>query len=127
MPWQLTTPVAVGDLDSGSYGEAKITHFRQDVNRARFDLQLEYGNTVADVWERGIVPTGKVDHFVVLGTDYADLIADSVPDVQTLDPADAVRYAVAGAVWVERTYYATKRALYNWLSTNGHIDAGTVV
>ena len=127
MPWLLTTPIDAGDLDSGTYAEVKIIRFTQDPSRERFNVRLEYGNTVDGKWISGFSPRSKDAHATIMGTDYTDLVSAAVPDVQTSDPADAVKYEAVGAVWVERTYYAVKRALYEWLNTNGIIDAGSIV
>ena len=129
MPWLLTTPIDSGDLDDGNYGEVKITRFVQDSNRNQIQLRLEYGNTVDGKWESGYLPKGKSPHAVINnsgGSDYNNLVASAIPDVQTSDPGDPVRYVEAGDVWVERTYYAVKRDLYDYLVTKGIIDAGTM-
>jgi hypothetical protein len=126
MPWTLTTPIPGGGLEAGSLGEIKLTNFQHRSDKQRISFGIQYGNTVASKWERGYTPRDKGDDFLITGTDYDDLIANAVPDVQTSDPSDAVRYAAVGAVWVERTYYAAKRGAYEWLETNGHIAAGSV-
>lgn len=126
MPWTLTTPVAVGDLEDSALAEIKIVRLEQHANKKRLGLQLQYGNTVGEVWTPGYAPRAKQIDVQITATDYDDIIANSVPDVQTSDPADAVRYAQVGAVWVERTYYAVQRACYEWLNTNSIIDAGSV-
>ena len=125
MAWNLAAPVNCGDLDDGTYGEAKIVRFTQDSNRNRMDVRLEYGNTVDGTWVGGYLPQGKSSYVIISDADYGDVVSDSVPDVQTSDPSDD-RYAQVGDVWVEKTYEATKRALYEWLVANDHIEAGTL-
>jgi hypothetical protein len=129
MPWLLDTPIDSGDLDDGEYSEVKITRFVQDSNRGQVNLRLEYGNTVDGKWESGYLPKSKSPHATINDrgdTDYSTLVADAVPDVQTSDPGDPIRYVPAGDVWVERTYYAVKRGLYAYLEDKGIIDAGTM-
>ena len=125
MPWTLTAAVDCGDLDTGTYGEVKIVRFTHDPVQKRMTVRLAYGNTVDSVWEGGMLPNGKSYSVPIVDTDYDDVVADSVPDVQTEDPSDS-NYSQVGAVWVEKTYYATKRALYEWLNANEDIAAGSV-
>jgi hypothetical protein len=126
MPWDLTTALQTGGLDAaGPYSQVKVVDFHHFPNRSRLDVRFEWGNTPASDWVGGHVPVGTNTVVSITGTDYDDLIANSVPDVQTSDPSDA-NYAQVGAVWVERTYYAVKRAIYEWLNTNGKIGAGSI-
>jgi hypothetical protein len=130
MPWTLTTPVETGDLDTVDYAELQIvrmTHLSlPDAESIVVDLQ--YGNTVNGVWVEGIaIPTGKAKTVTIIGTDYTDLITNAIPDVQTSDPSNPNYYYDASAsVWVERTFAASKRGLYEWMYDNGYIDAGSV-
>jgi hypothetical protein len=126
MPWALIEPKKSGDLDVVPYTEVKIISFFQDPNLHRIDLRLEYGNTVEGTWVPGYLPVGKKDHANIYAADYASLVSGSVPDVQTEDPGDPDRYAQVGNIWVERTYHATKRALYEWLAVNEVIEPGAM-
>ena len=79
----------------------------QDSQKDLINVRLEYGNTVSEEWTPGILPSGKVSSVSISGSDYSSVVSDSVPDVQTEDPSD-LNYSQVGAVWVVRTYYATK-------------------
>ena len=127
MPWQLTTALDVGDLDVANYDQIRVTHLMHDSVRKLIHLSIEYGRTVADVWTPGATPAGKETSFTIMDTEYDNLIAGQAPDVQTIDPSDAIRYVQDGVVWVEKTYYATKRGVYEYLNSQGHTDAGSVV
>jgi hypothetical protein len=109
MPWQLTTPVNVGDLDEANYDQVKITKMVHDARRKMIRVTLEYGRTVDDVWVPGKRPAGKTTSVLIKGDDYTTLVTTSVTETDEL------------------TYDATKRGLYDWLSANGVIDAGSVV
>lgn len=107
MPWQLSTPVDVGALDTNNYNQVNITRFTHDTRRNMMILQLEYGRTVDGEWITGYAPAGKETSITIQGQDYLDIVTHvSLPD--------------------ELTYDAVKRGLYDWLSTNGKIDAGSV-
>lgn len=110
MPWQLTTPVTVGALDSASYDQIRITRMTHDSVRAFIQFDIEYGRTVDSVWTPGLAPRDKQTSFFLQGQEYTDLVT-------TAEPVDAN----------EKTYDAVKRGLYEWLNTNGHIAAGSVV
>lgn len=109
MPWQLTTPIGTGDLDTVAYSEVTITEFRFSNQRQFIMVQLEYGNTVSGTWVPGITPLGKQASHVVDGAAFLSLVANATPDVG------------------ETTYQAVKRALYEQLLADGIIDAGTIV
>ena len=108
MPWQLTTPVDTGDLDSVSYAEVKIVDMVHRANRSLIVIQLEYGNTVDGEWIRGTMPASKVNSHSIQGDDYTALVTGH----KTLAN--------------ELSYVAAKRALYEHLASQGVIDAGTV-
>ena len=108
MPWSLTTPISSGDLDATSYGEVKIVRQTHDSVRRIITVDLEYGNTVEDVWVPGIQPRGKLGSAYIQGTDYSTLVANSEPELN------------------EKTYDAVKRGLYAYLNTKGVIGAGTL-
>lgn len=125
MPWKLTTPVSVGDLDDADYDQVSITKFMQDPITDALALELQYGRTVDGVWVRGVTPKGKVKSIVISGEDYGNLIAGAKPDVQAKDPGSPLYFTAAG-VWVEHTYVAVKRDAYQWLADKGHIGAGSI-
>ena len=109
MAWDLTVAVGVGDLDTTTYGEIRITSQRHDSGRRKFILlNWEYGNTVDDVWVPGMTPSDKSASAMIDGTAYDTFIAAHT----SLD--------------AELTFVAAKRGLYTWLYDNGHIDAGSV-
>lgn len=126
MPWNLTTAVSTGDLADSDYAQVKIVRQLKDSYRNEIKLELEYGNTVDGNWIGGMLPNGKQPSHTISGQDYADIKANAKPDVQTSDPEDSDRYFVSGSVWVERTWYAAKRALYEELEDKGVIAAGSV-
>jgi len=109
MPWTLTTPIAVGDLDpSGSYGEVRIVEqIHRSVDRV-IHVMLEYGNTVTGEWKKGLDPVGKTLGVDISGQDYLDLVEDSMPDTG------------------ETTYEAVKRGLYEYLADKSLIGPGTL-
>jgi len=109
MPWQLTTPVDVGSLDVANYDQLKIVRMTHVASGAqRVEVQIEYGRTVDNQWVRGMDPVGKTTYFIISGADYDNLVTHISNDS-------------------ELTYEAVKRGLYEWLSANGHIDAGAIV
>lgn len=130
MPWDLNTPVNTGDLDEGNYSQAKVTRLMQDSNRNNMRVNLEYGNTVGGVWERGKAPpAGKRPVYQIEGDEYTTLVDTATPRVFLSDPSDPnfVEVDVGGTpVWVEKTYVATKRGVYEHLEAQGVIDAGSI-
>ena len=109
MPWTLTTPVAVGDLDpSGPYTEVRIVRQSHDSVRRAIIVHLEYGNTVDGVWKSGIPARDRPASVIINSADYDELVADSEP--------------VAG----EKTYGAVKRGLYEYLLEKNVIGPGTL-
>ena len=109
MPWTLTTPVDVGDLDpAGSYTQVKIVSQLQRSTRGLIRLNLEYGNTVDDEWVPGINPIGKDVSIDISGEDYATLVSTASPEEGEL------------------TYDAVKRALYTYCADNDYIAPGTL-
>lgn len=109
MPWQLTTPLNVGDLDTGSYSQIKITRLTHDSVRGFLNVDLEYGNTTAGKWVPGVAPRTKQTSIFINDQDYQDLVEDSI--------------ATDG----ENVYEAIKRVLYAYLVTNNIISAGSLV
>ena len=110
MPWQLTTPVDVGNLDVADYNQIKIVRMvHATQSPERIEVQIEYGRTVNNVWTRGMDPVGKQTYFIIEGQAYQDLVTTHVPNAQ------------------EKTYEAVKRGLYEWLNDNDHIADGSVV
>jgi len=136
MPWDLTTPVPTGDLASSDYGEVKLVRMTHDSEQAQFRLRLSYGNTNAGNWEAGYTPVGKDTGVLIEGADYDAIATTEKPSVtfddKSADPnysAVVINHSTHGdlTVYVEKTYSAVKRGLYEWLNDNGYIDAGTVV
>jgi len=110
MPWQLTTPVAVGDLDpNGPYNQISIMRQLHDRRRQMIHLELEYGNTVTDNWVPGMTPTGKETSVSIQGEDYTTLVTTHASNDGEL------------------TYDAAKRGLFEYLLAKGIIDAGSIV
>ena len=109
MPWQLTTPVPVGGLDTANYDQIRITRFDNDSVRLRMLIELEYGRTVNGTWVKGFTPVGKHTSVMIEGADYSAFVA-------TATPAEG-----------ETTYEAVKRNLYEWLVAHSIIEAGAVV
>lgn len=110
MPWQLTTPLNAGDLDTTqAYDQVEIQGLNWDGKRAMMGLPLEWGTTVDGDWKSGITPRGKESFVQIEGQTYLDLLANSMPQ--------------AG----ETTYQAVKRGLYEYLATAGVIGPGSVV
>lgn len=130
MPWDLTTPINTGDLDSSTYAQAKITRLMQDSNRGSLRVNIEYGNTVDGEWQRGKgAPSGKSPMANLDGAEYETLVDTAVPQVALSDPGDPnyVQVDVGGTpVWVEKTYVAVKRGIYEHLNSTGAIDAGSI-
>ena len=112
MPWTLTTPIQTGGLDSDAYDKIKITKFLQDAVRNMMEVHIEYGREEtqgeATVWIPGFAPKTRQTYFRIEGEDYLTLVTTHLPNEGEL------------------TYEAVKRALYTWLNTNGHIDAGVI-
>jgi hypothetical protein len=108
MPWQLTTPLAVGDLDVAAYDQIRIVQLMHDSVREVLHLTISYGRTVAGKWAAGSMPAGKEFAFSIEGTDYTDLITHVSKDG-------------------ELTYNSVKRGLFEWLLAEGHIAAGSIV
>ena len=110
MPWQLTTPVDVGDLDpNGPYQQVKIMTQTHDARRMQVRLEFEYGNTVDGAWVAGYQPRNKNTSAIVEGDAYITMVTTHMPDDEEL------------------TYAAVKRGLYEYLADNEIIDVGGVV
>lgn len=109
MTWQLTHPVAVGDLDpNGPYVEVKIVRQAHDSVRKIIAVDLEYGNTIAGVWTPGLPVRSRPQAVVIQGTDYETLVENSGPQAE------------------ETTYEAVKRGLYSFLATSSFIGPGAL-
>jgi len=110
MPWQLTTAYSGGDLDpTGTYDQVKIRQQTWDDRRNSMSVELEYGTTDAGAWKKGLNPAGKPTFVMIEGQDFVDLVTNATPQ--------------AG----ESVYQAVKRTLYEYLSTAGELDPGSIV
>jgi hypothetical protein len=109
MPWLLTTPLDVGDMDEADYTHVRIIHQTHDSVRAFIQLGLEYGRVVNNAWVPGTTPKGKPSSCFIIGADYDTLTTASTPELNEL------------------TYDAVKRGLYQYLVTKEVIGAGTLV
>lgn len=110
MAINLTTAFDPGDMDSGTYAEAKIIGFAHDSVAGNFVVTVEYGNTVSGDWVAGVVKRSTLP---------------PIQDDPDADPAvtDYTDFVTAN----QATYDAMKAALYAWLQTNYAQYAGTVV
>lgn len=108
MPWLLTTAVNTGDLDTGTYGEVKITGMSHRPDQKMIIVDLQYGNTVSGAWIGGHLPASKAGSHVIRDAKYDTLITTHVSNDGEL------------------TYIAAKRALYEHLLAEGVIDPGNV-
>lgn len=106
MPWGLTTPVQVGDLDpNGPYAQAKIIEMRHSSKGGYIELVLEYGNTDGEGnWIPGIPPAGKPTFVRIDGQSYADFITAN-----------------------QATYDAVAQTLYDKLVADEKLAAGSMV
>ena len=110
MPWQLTTPIVAGDLDSGGpYNQVLIADENHDSKRKMIHLILEYGNTVVDEWVEGVAPRDMDTTHTILDQKYDDLVSTHLTDDGEL------------------TFDAAKRGLYEHLNSEGVIPPGSVV
>lgn len=109
MAWKLTAPYLGGDLDpKGVYDQVKITEMRWRDSRKFISLSLAYGTTVDGVWTPGMTPAGKSRSVLITKDTYDALVSHKSKDG-------------------ESSYAAVKRGLYEWLSANGHVDAGSII
>jgi hypothetical protein len=108
MPWQLTTAIDVGDMDTSDYTQVRIVRFDQDILNGRIIVYLQYGNTVEGNWVPGLVPKSKAVAHEITGASYTSLVENSEPNEG------------------ESTYDAVKRALYQHLADANVIAAGTL-
>lgn len=131
MPWQLTTPYTGGTLDpTGTYDQVKVEHMQWRATQGLIIVELQYGTTVDGVWTQGLTPVGKPSSAMLEGQKYIDLITAAAPRTALIDPVDPTyaKVDVGGTpVWVELTYEAVKRGLYEYLATESVIDPGNVV
>ena len=129
MPWTLTTPLSQGDVGD-DITTALIHDFidrtrnQDDVMNEKLFIEVQWGNIIDGLWVEGLK---QPVHVTIEGDALAALLADK-PDVQFIDPSNPGRYwQVDGyECWVEYTYYASKRSIYEWLNDNGYITAGTM-
>jgi len=128
MPLNLSVAFDPGDLDPGkSYTHVKIvsTDHNSEAKTIRVVVARGYmseGEFVeSTIAKRQLHTVQNVEGDLA----YDTVVSNSAPNVETSDPEDSLRYAAAGAVWVEKTYYAVKRALYEWLEDKGFY-AGTI-
>jgi hypothetical protein len=109
MPWTLTTPIPTGDLDpTGPYTQVRIVRQLHDSLRSIIGVDLEYGNTINAAWVPGLPVRSRPMNVTVQGTEYSDLIANSMPEED------------------ESTYEAVKRGLYEFLAARNVIGPGTL-
>jgi len=108
MPWQLTTAIDTGDLDTAPYGEVKIIRQAHDSVRQVIAIDLEYGNTDQSIWKPGLQPKSRFTSVFIQGSDYTALIGESVPEEG------------------ETTYDAVKRGLYEFLAEKNFIGPGHI-
>jgi len=129
MPWTLTTPLSEGDI--GTSLTTVLIHDFIDRTRnqdgamvEKLYVEVQWGTIQADEWVEGLK---QPVHITIEGATLDALLTDK-PDVQLSDPSDPSRYWKVDAqdIWVEYTYYASKRSIYEWLNTNGYITAGTM-
>ena len=98
MPFQLDTPETTADSSS-----VRIVLMTHDSVRRFVRMDLEYGYTDGETWVANKPPAGKPTHVVVSGDGYDAMLTAS-----------------------QELYDGVKDMLYDWLETNGYIDAGTV-
>jgi hypothetical protein len=108
MPWTLTTPIDVGDLDSQNYGEVKIVRQAHDSVRRMIAVDLEYGNTIGGKWAAGLPLRSKPSSVTIAGDEYTSLVEGAQPQQG------------------EATYDAVKRGLYAFLASKGVIGPGSL-
>ena len=109
MPWALTSPVTVGDLDpNGPYSQVKLVNQAHDSVNGIIALYLEYGNTTGGVWVPGIPVRTQQSAVTIEGADYVALTEGST--------------ALPG----ELTYQAVKRGLYAYLAAHSIIGPGVL-
>lgn len=114
MALSLTTPLSVGDLDSGTtYAEVKIVMFMLCSADETIRIECEYGNTVSGSWVPGIRAGNAANQsFIIQDIDggtshYTDMIANT------------------SAAASENYYDEVATLLYQWLIDESHF-AGTI-
>lgn len=129
MPWTLTVPLSEGDIGTSLttvliHDFIDRTRNQNEAMTEKLFVEIQWGNIVSDAWVMGLK---QPVHITIAGATLDALMTDK-PDVQLSDPSDPSRYwKVDGQnIWVEYTYYASKRSIYEWLNTNEHIGAGTM-
>jgi len=139
MPLTLTTPMDVGDLDPGApssqYTTCRIKlmgNHPEVVDNPHMQVHIVYGWMDGDTFMRGKVHPSQATWpktYGISGSDYATEVSTAAPKVALADPSDDdyIEVDVGGTpVWVERTYVASKRALYEHLIAKDIIPGGTV-
>lgn len=109
MPWQLDASYNIGDLDTVLHDQVKIVRMTWDDRSQSISVVLEYGTTNDGKWIVGLPPVGKSRNVNITGDDYINFTQNHMSQNGEL------------------TYNAVKRGLYEWLSDNGYLDAGSVV
>lgn len=109
MPWQLTTPVTTGSIDTVDYDQIRVTLLTHDSARNFIQVQWEYGRTVSGEWAPGVAPVGAETSRLIDGSEYVTLVTTHLSNDGEL------------------TYDAVKRGMYDHLNTMGDIAAGSVV
>ena len=139
MPWLFDTPISVGaELDPNAPG-GEYTHCRlklvgnhPDVpENPHMTINVAYGWMADGDFVRGAAhPGNRLRTYRMTGALYATEVTTARPLVALVDPgsSDYVEVDVGGTpVWVELTYVASKRGLYEHLRNQGIIPLGTIV
>lgn len=121
MPWQLTTPISVGSFDpnapNSQYTYCRVKLRGTDTDRERSTVNIEYGWLVSGEFVAGVVPTNRKSGHLIEGARWLDMTNNSVPKVEATNPGGYAAVDVGGTtVYVEKTYVATKRGLYEFLA-----------
>lgn len=109
MPWTLTIPISTGELDAaGPYTQVRIVRQLHDSLRSVIGIDLEYGNTVNNVWVSGLPVRSRPMSVMVQGNEYDTLVEESMPEEG------------------ESTYDAVRRGLYAFLAAKNVIGDGAL-
>jgi hypothetical protein len=111
MPWELATPLKVGDLDpAGDITHVRVGLQRNDPDRKMILLSIEYGRMVDNSFETcALHPIDKEQNYAILDDEWVDLVTTHKTKID------------------EKTYDAVERGLYEHCSKKNVIDSGTVV
>ena len=115
MPWQLTTPIQVGDMDpDGAITHLRVEHFDQNSGSGTIQTAISYGRmpdlgSGPEFVAAKIQPVGKARAHTIAGQEYSDLVSTHTSNDGEL------------------TYQAAKRGLYEHLASEGLIDSGSIV